>query len=207
MVAGQDTSAGTGFAWARRVLCQHLDALSRLTAIAWRLIEPAPPAAGPAPTMWSGLRNLERALRLQARVIWAQRLIEALRVRLTAELEALDNGQAPASLAEARGVEAQTEPKPKPEADRPERRERLTESERFGFERRGSDKALAEILKRPTAEVIALICRELGLPADWPRRAEEAWARGEPDLDWTEPPGRPSPGPSPSPARTPAAPS
>ncbi len=208
MAAGQDTSAGTGFGWARRVLRQQLDALARLTAIAWRLIEPPPPAADPAPTLWARLSNLEKTLRLRERVFWAQRLIEALQAKLTAELEALDNGQATASMAETVGVEA--EPNSKPEAERPEPRENLRDRERFGFERRGSDKALAEILKRPTAEVIALICRELGLPADWPRLAEEAWAREEADDDWaerSEPPGRPSPGPSPAPAWAPAAPS
>ncbi len=186
MGSGQNTSAGTAFGWARRVLCQQLDALARLTAIAWRLIEPAPPAADTAPTLWARLSNLEKTLRLRERVFWAQRLIEALQAKLTAELEALDNGQAIASTAETVGVEA--EPNSKPEAERPEPRECLKDRERFGFERRGSDKALAEILKRPTAEIIALICRELGLPADWPRLAEEAWAREEADDEGTAPP-------------------
>jgi len=181
------------FGWARRVLRQQLDALSRLTAIAWSLIEPAAPAAAdPAPTMWSGLRNLEKSLRLHERVVWAQRLINALRARLTAELQALDEGKVPTPPVEARSVAAEAGRSTANEkldltdqadpAERPDPRER-PERERFGFERRGSDKALARILKRPAVEIIALICRELGLPEDWPRQVEEAWAREERSRD------------------------
>jgi hypothetical protein len=163
------------------VLRQQLDALSRLTAVAWRLLTPAPTTEPRPRTAWAGVRDLEKAVRLQIRVQWVLRLIEALRARLTTELEALNTGQAPAPSAAAPNLAAESDPaetlNPK---ERPER-ERLRDYERFSFQGRAADNRLAAILKRPTAEIIALICRELGLPDDWPRLAEEAWAREEAD--------------------------
>ncbi len=203
------TSPGLG--WARRLVRQQLDALSRLTAIAWRLFEPptrpTPPAeSSDLAAFFAALRGFETAARRQVRVEWALRLIAALRARLHAELEAINNGQAPAppSLA-AEAAPAETlNPAERPE--RPER-ERLRDYERFSFQGRAADNKLAEILKRPTEEIIALICRKLGLPEDWPRLAEEAWARGTADKDWAEPPSEPELGASPTPHRVPAAPS
>lgn len=46
--------------------------------------------------------------------------------------------------------------------------ERLDDEERYG-----------DLLDRPVSELIALICRDLGLSPDWPRLAEEAWAQDE----------------------------
>jgi hypothetical protein len=195
MNSGQNAAGETasGLGWARRVLCQQLDALSRLTAIAWRLLEPpTPPADSSDPaTFFAALRGFEKAVRRQVRVDWVLRLIGALRDKLRAELEAIDNGQAPAPPVAAANPAAEGEPgetlNPKEGSDRPER-ENLHDYERFTFQGRAAEKKLAEILKRPTAEIIALICRELGLPDDWPRVAEEEWAREEAE-DWGEPPG------------------
>jgi hypothetical protein len=36
-----------------------------------------------------------------------------------------------------------------------------------------------EVLSRPIGELVALICRDLGLEPDWARLAEEAWAQAE----------------------------
>ena len=36
-----------------------------------------------------------------------------------------------------------------------------------------------DLLSRPISELVALICRDLGLDPDWPRLAQEAWARDE----------------------------
>jgi hypothetical protein len=189
--------------WARRVLRQQLDALSRLAAVAWRLVAPKTPPEQSAPaTPVATLRGLEKALRLQARVMWAFRLIDALRARLIAELEALDSGQPPSpamerSFAAGPGRPPAEEAGHIPEkAERAERAERLR-PERFGFEGRGRDHDLAEILKRPTAEIIALICRELGLPDDWPRLAEEEWTREEAGGGGSEQPCPPYPRSSP----------
>jgi len=174
----------SGLGWARRVLRQQLDALSRLAAVARRLIDPVAPAAQSAsdPFGMAAIRGLEKTLRLHVRVTWAQRLIAALRAKLLADLQAVDNGQAPSFPVEAGSVDPDPERPAANEApsltdkkERPERGDRPDRERGFGGP--GSDKELAEILKRPTVEIIALICRELGLPEDWPRLAEEAWAR------------------------------
>ena len=36
-----------------------------------------------------------------------------------------------------------------------------------------------DVLSRPIGELVARICRDLGLSPDWPRLAEEAWAKKE----------------------------
>ncbi len=217
--AAPRTDNASGLGWARRVLRQQLDALARLTAIAWRLMEPPAQAAEPAEAeaftvaaFLARIGKVEKAARLQARGNWALRLINALRVRLLADLEAVENGQLP-NLPEAGGLDtdpvhsaANDAPSLADKKERAERGDR-PDRDRFGFEGRGSDRKFAEILKRPTDEIIALICRELGLPDDWPRLAEEAWARGEGDGDWAEPPCPPPPGLSPDWPRPKAAPS
>ncbi|MBN9319120.1 MAG: hypothetical protein J0I28_05475 [Caulobacterales bacterium] len=198
---------------ARRVLRQQLDALSRLAVVAWRLVDPATPSNEPAASVSVGILRLENALRLQARVAWAVRLIAALRAKLLGDLRGLESGRLPALAIETPDVAATPERSMAEGAraaadrvERPERRERREGPERFGFESRRSDDDLAEILQRPTAEIIALICRELGLPADWPRQAEEAWAREQTDDDGAEPRGSP-PGLPRSLPEIPAAPS
>ncbi len=156
-------------------------------------MEPPAPPADPltVDSFLARIRIMEKAARLKARADWALRLINALRCRLFTELEALDSGEAPAPPVEARSFAAEADPaetvNPKEGSGRRER-EILKDYDRFGFEPRGSDKKLAEILKLPTAEIIAVICRELGLPADWPRVAEEAGARETADEDWRQPP-------------------
>ncbi len=205
----------SGLGWARRVLRQQLDALSRLKAIALRPFErPTPPAdSSDLATFFAGLRGLEKAVRRQVRVDWALRLIGALRDKLRAELQSLENGEDPKTMAEAANLAAEfrsaeaPDPKERPERPERERGERLKDYERFDFQGRAADRKLAEILKRPTAEIIALICRQLGLPADWLRRAEEAWEREEGDGAWAEPPRHSAPGPLPGLPRVRAAPS
>jgi hypothetical protein len=46
-------------------------------------------------------------------------------------------------------------------------------------ERLDHDDLYGGVLDRPLSELIALICRDLGLAPDWPRLAEEAWAQEE----------------------------
>jgi hypothetical protein len=211
-------AAPPALGWTRRVLRQQLDALSRLADVALRLLETALPVTTPVEdssaldAFWTRIRGVEKALRLQQRVVWAQRLIDALCAKLTAELEALDKGQAPASLAAVSPLSDKAAPDPTETAeptDRPDPRERPERErpERFGFESRGSDRALAKILERPTAEIIALICRELGLPEDWPRLAEDGWADEAARGDWAGRSSAPEPRSSPDPLRICAAPS
>lgn len=46
-------------------------------------------------------------------------------------------------------------------------------------ERLGDPDIYGDILDRPIGELVALICRDLGLSPDWDRLAEEAWAKDE----------------------------
>ncbi len=63
-------------------------------------------------------------------------------------------------------------------AERPdaEAAERLV---REAGERLERGDAFANVLSLPFSEIIALICKDLGLDPDWPALAEEAWAREE----------------------------
>jgi len=54
--------------------------------------------------------------------------------------------------------------------------ERLAEE---AAERLDQDDLYGDILTRPVSEIIALICKDLGLEPDWPQLAEEAWAKAE----------------------------
>lgn len=46
-------------------------------------------------------------------------------------------------------------------------------------ERLDDEDLYGEVVSRPVGELVALICRDLGLDPDWNRLAEEAWARAE----------------------------
>jgi hypothetical protein len=46
-------------------------------------------------------------------------------------------------------------------------------------ERLDDEDLYGDILERPVGELVALLCRDLGLDPDWSRLAEEAWAREE----------------------------
>jgi hypothetical protein len=51
--------------------------------------------------------------------------------------------------------------------------------ERLAVELLDQDELYGDILTRPVSEIIAHICRDLGLEPDWPQLAEEAWAQAE----------------------------
>jgi hypothetical protein len=57
--------------------------------------------------------------------------------------------------------------------------ERVKRLAREAFERLEQDELYGDILSRPVSEIIALICKDMGLEPDWPRLAEEAWAKAE----------------------------
>jgi hypothetical protein len=46
-------------------------------------------------------------------------------------------------------------------------------------ERLDQDDIYGDLLDRPISELVAMICKDLGLDPDWPQLAEEAWARDE----------------------------
>jgi hypothetical protein len=49
------------------------------------------------------------------------------------------------------------------------------------YERLDHDDIYGDLQAKPVSEIIALVCRDLGLAPDWSRLAEEAWAREEID--------------------------
>lgn len=176
-----DTAAGAGFGWAQRMLRRQLDTLSRLASVALRL---AGTATRQASGGSGGIVALERALRVHERVAWALRLIGVLRAKLTGDLQSLERGEAPHLITEGEplddGAAESARESELPEslnAERAERAESLREApERDDFDRllrRTGDGEFTDILKRPTDEIIALICRELGLPPDWLDLAED----------------------------------
>ena len=56
-------------------------------------------------------------------------------------------------------------------------------------ERLGDDDIYGDVATRPVGELVALICRDLGLEPDWPSLAQEAWAQEE--IESGPPPGSP----------------
>jgi hypothetical protein len=63
----------------------------------------------------------------------------------------------------------------------PEREGTYELERQFGeaAERLDQDDLYGDILTRPVSELVAIICQDLGLDPDWPRLAEELWAREE----------------------------
>jgi len=124
-----------------------------------------------------------------ARVSRAVRLTLALQARLVQDLQALDEG-------EARRQAKQRSDRQAREAARKAQVERIVERviqaeaaddaegdrlAKEAYERLDEHDIYGDLLGRPVSEVIARICRDLGLAPDWSRLAEEAWAQQEID--------------------------
>lgn len=147
-----------------------------------------------------------------ARASRAVRLTVALQAKLIKDLQALDEVDARLR----RGAQAEAErARQAVETARKERVERIVErviraeladedeADRLAeaaWERLDHDDIYGDLTARPVGEIIARVCRDLGLSPDWAALAEEAWAReeiaggaaGSPflALGWTGPPGR-----------------
>ncbi|HVY32947.1 MAG TPA: hypothetical protein VG960_00875 [Caulobacteraceae bacterium] len=58
----------------------------------------------------------------------------------------------------------------------------LNRAQRLGreaVERLEEDELYGDILNRPFSEIIAQICEDMGLEPDWPKLADEAWAKAD----------------------------
>jgi hypothetical protein len=62
------------------------------------------------------------------------------------------------------------------ETDDEDRLDRLADET---IDRLDDEDLYGDVLTRPIGELVALICRDLGLDPDWTRLAEEAWAKEE----------------------------
>jgi len=172
----------------------------------------AVPAPAPAPAPPRGVHG-DVAL-AYARASRAVRLTVALQAKLIKDLQALDEVAARLE----RGAKAEAErARQAHETARKERVERIVERviraelgdddedavdrlAEAAWERLDHDDIYGDLTAQPVGEIIARVCRDLGLSPDWARLAEEAWAReeihsgaaGSPflALSWADPPGR-----------------
>jgi hypothetical protein len=123
------------------------------------------------------------------RVSRAVRLTIALQARVLKDLQAVDEvagrmARAAQSLAEQSArqdrvarkarVERIVERLIREEAADEAQGDRLTEE---AYERLEDDDIYGDLATRPVREIIAQICRDLGLSPDWSRLAQEAWAQ------------------------------
>jgi hypothetical protein len=188
--------------WERALLDRQLEALNRLADMGMALAaavtlratadEPAADA------------DLQRAAIDFARVSRAVRMTFALQSRLIAEFK---GGSRPAQAAAPDNgpIEVRWANADLTEEEAVQQRlvqgivQRLAESaalesetaERLAFEageRIEDDNLHRDLTKRPVGEVVALICKDLGLEPDWDRVAGEWWARSEINRS---PPGSP----------------
>jgi hypothetical protein len=192
--------------------------LDRLAAIGMEMAEAVhrqaarqAEAEGPQPAGAKPSRTQASLSQAHARIGRSVRLTVMLQAKLIGELRALDDPQS--ILAH-----------PRPEAERKLRvlrivkhaaRDEHAEGEaverlvREAAERLDREDVCADLMSKPTGEIITFICRELGLDPDWPSLAQDAWDEAEragegPEIkpppkprsytvEWLEPSGPPAP--------------
>jgi hypothetical protein len=144
------------------------------------------PAASGAPTFQVVQGDLALAYGRAARAV---RLTLALQARLIKDLQALDEGEVREQAqqgcerqkrqdARKARVERIVERVIKAEITDEDEIYRLTQQT---YERLDDEGVYGDLLARPVSEIIARICRDLGLSPDWSRLAQEAWAQEEID--------------------------
>ncbi|CAN7482346.1 hypothetical protein LJR225_003334 [Phenylobacterium sp. LjRoot225] len=126
-----------------------------------------------------------------ARVSRAVRLTLALQSRAIKDLQALDQVAAGQLYADRCNAERERRQLAKQRQDRVQRIvERVIGAEAAdaaevdrladeACERLEHDDIYGDLTARPVGEIIARVCRDLGLSPDWSRLAEEAWAQDE----------------------------
>jgi len=151
-----------------------------------------PDAAEPPPSLEPGRRVVQGDVALAyARASRAVRLTVALQAKLIKDLQALDEVAARLRRGEQAEVERARQAR---ETARKERVERIVErviraelndedeADRLAeaaWERLDHDDIYGDLTAQPVGEIIARVCRDLGLSPDWAALAEEAWAREE----------------------------
>ena len=185
--------ADDALAYARALIAEQLPVLTRMIGagaevaldIERQARESAMPADPPAP------RGGELAL-AYSRVSRAVRMTVALQSKLIAHLQALED----AAAARAAGIVTAREAL---EADRvSDHKTRIArivervakdacdgdedEADRLYTEacdRLDDDDIYGEVMSRPMSEMVAEVCRDIGLEPDWERLSREAWAKAE----------------------------
>jgi hypothetical protein len=191
-----DAPAGGAEAWERALLDRQLERLDRLAdmglAIAGAIQRRATAAEGACEPDTA----LDHAAMDFARVSRAVRMTLALQSRLVRDFKTpikavsakADNGDEDVQWEVVWEPEPPTRDQQRAQARRVVRRvgedcgldaetvERLDAEARERLER---DDIYADILARPFSEVVADLCRDLGLSPDWSRLAQERWAKDE----------------------------
>ena len=173
--------------WTRPLVERRLQVLGELAEIGLevaRAVERQARAAGPDVDLKRLSMAYARAARaVRMTVALQSRLSEALKAREAAAAEQRAEAEAEADDALAARLETQ-------KVRVAGIVERVLEAEHEDYdevsrlvlkaERLLDDESLYDdILSRPIGELVACICRDLGLSPDWPRLAEEAWAKKE----------------------------
>lgn len=189
-----DASAETAHARRRGLLDRQLERLDQLIAAGMDMVEglAAQAAGGPRVVEGDVVLAYSRASR-------AVRMAILLQSRLVAEPEAKAEAQTPAPGEDAPGAIGLRwlEPEEMFEEWTSARRERVEQivegvarrergdddaAERLGreaVERLERDDIYGAVLTRPISELVADICRHLGLTPDWPRLSRQPWAQRE----------------------------
>jgi hypothetical protein len=179
------SEADTPAAWARPYLARQIDRLDRLAEGGLEIAEQVVRLAKDA---WD-VAGVHLATLAHTRVARAVRLTLMLQARLIKALEDWDRSAARADDAGGRTTDRVTEAFEQKqrvagiiariaEEDRDESDE-VEGLVREAAERLDQEDLQGDILARPVSELVAAICKDLGLDPDWPRLAEEAWARDE----------------------------
>ena len=185
-----EASAEDGADWARPLLERQLWVLGQLAEgglqVA-RAIERQATGAGSG----DGGPNLNDLALAYARVARAVRMTLLLQSRLIQDAQTADKLKAHTAHCAKVRQEAQ---RPLLEDERKARVERIVGRIAQGehddaetveriveeaAERLDQDDIYGDVLSKPVSEIVARICEDLGLDPDWPRLAEEAWARAE----------------------------
>jgi hypothetical protein len=199
---------------ARALIERQLEGLGRLAEAGLtiaqaveRQVMAAEAAPGDAVQM-----SLGEAALAYGRVSRAVRLTIALQSRLVTDLQALDEAADRRRAGQQAQAGRERQAREEAQKDRVDRIvERLIRAEvsdeaevdrlaETACERLEHDDIYGDILARPVREIVALVCRDLGLAPDWDGLSQEAWAQDEidggaaasprPPLRWLDAPDR-----------------
>jgi hypothetical protein len=171
-----DSEGPEATAWARPLHVRDIDMLGRLAEQGFEI-------ASDIARLSKAAESVEAAqgcAMAHARISRAIRLTLMLRAKLIQDLQAFDRNEVyhARTAVEHRKdrVQRVVERVIDTEAASPDAAERLVEDL---AERLDDDDVYGDVMSRPVSELVAMICKDLGLDPDWPALAQEAWARKE----------------------------
>ncbi len=162
---------------------RQLELLDRLAEVGLEIaltLERQAKAAAPEERAGDPSVDLQAVALAYSRVARAVRLTILLRSKLAdagdmPEVDPVDDAQEAAEGRKLR-IERVVRRIVQAETDDEEKIERLLDE---ATDRLDEDDCYGDVMMRPVSEIVADICRDLGLDPDWSRLAQEAWAREE----------------------------